>query len=95
LVNGCKGSEVVALDEQRQVVWQKAGNEAPKTSASFALDGGREIMFSDAIADFTQADFDESLVLSDGPGESTQTREEERSAKGLGDRRRDWSSRTH
>jgi hypothetical protein len=59
------GFRVVALDARRQPVWEKANNEAPKTKAAFALNGSREIAFSDAASDFTQADFDEELVLVD------------------------------
>ncbi|HZJ17139.1 MAG TPA: DUF1553 domain-containing protein [Chthoniobacteraceae bacterium] len=77
-----QGFKVVALNEQRQVVWQKAGNDAPKTSASFALDGGREIVFSDAVADFTQTDFDESLVLSDGPAKPSKRAKKKGPQKG-------------
>ena len=61
-----QGFRLVALDAQRQPVWSRSENAAPKLSAALELSGGREIRFVDAVADFTQADFDESLVLSDG-----------------------------
>ena len=61
-----QGFRLVALDAQRQPVWSRGENDAPKLSAALELSGGREIKFVDAVADFTQADFDESLVLSDG-----------------------------
>ena len=58
---------IVALNAQRQTVWEKSGNDAPVLSAAIELNGGREIKFTEAVADFTQADFDEDLVLSDTP----------------------------
>jgi hypothetical protein len=60
-----KGFRVVALDAQRKPVWERAGNDAPQLSAAFALNGPREIVFSSAVADFTQAGFDEQAVLKD------------------------------
>lgn len=60
-----EGFRLVALDAERRTIWAQDGNEAPKLSSAIALSGGREIKFADAIADFIQADFDESLVLSD------------------------------
>ena len=62
-----QGFRVVALDAQRNPVWEKAGNDAPAKSAAFSLSGARELMFSAAVADFTQADFDEQGVLRDAP----------------------------
>jgi hypothetical protein len=60
-----KGFLIVALDAKRQPVWEQAGNDAPMPSMAFSLNGSREIAFSTAAADFTQADFDEELVLVD------------------------------
>ena len=60
-----QGFRIVALDAKRQPVWEKANNDAPKPSVAFSLNGSREIAFSDASSDFTQADFDEELVLVD------------------------------
>ncbi len=59
-----EGFRIVALDEKRQTVWERGGNKAA-ASVPFDLTGNREIVFSDAVADFTQADFDEGGVLSD------------------------------
>ena len=59
------GFRIVALNEQRQPVWEKADNAAPPADASFDLNGGREIKFTDAVADFVQPDFDPDLVLTD------------------------------
>ena len=56
---------VVALDAQRQAVWDKAGNAAPPADVSFSLNGGREITFNDATADFVQHDFAEDAVVTD------------------------------
>ena len=60
-----KGFRVIALDAKREPVWERAGNDAPKTSAEFSPSGAREIVFSAAVADFTQAAFDAQQVLSD------------------------------
>ena len=62
------GFRIVALDAQRQPVWEKPGNKAA-ASIPFDLTGRREILFSDAAADCSQADFDEAAVLTDAPGE--------------------------
>jgi hypothetical protein len=62
-----KGFRVVALDAQRQPVLTRTGSDAPKTSAEFSLTGARETVFSGAVADFTQAGFDEQAVLKDAP----------------------------
>jgi Protein of unknown function (DUF1553)/Protein of unknown function (DUF1549)/Planctomycete cytochrome C/F5/8 type C domain len=56
---------VVALDAQRQTVWDKAGNPAPPADVAFPLNGGREIQFNDAVADFIQNEFSEDGVLTD------------------------------
>ena len=60
-----KGFRVVALDEQRKVVWEKSGNDAPKPSMEFALGGARELKFSHAYADFSQTNYDAGSVLND------------------------------
>jgi hypothetical protein len=65
-----KGFRVVALDAKRQPVWERADNDAPAKTVAFALNGSREIVFSTAVADFTQADFDEQGVLSDASKDS-------------------------
>jgi hypothetical protein len=62
-----KGFRVVALDAKRQPVWERTGNDAPAKTVAFALNGSREIGFSTAVADFTQADFDEQGLLSEPP----------------------------
>ena len=58
-----KGFRIVALDAQRKPVWEKAGNDAPPRSVTFLMNGVRDIALATAIADFTQADFDEQGVL--------------------------------
>jgi hypothetical protein len=57
------GFRVVALDAQRRPVWEKSGNPAA-AEIPFGLGGSREIPFAAAAADFVQADFDESRILS-------------------------------
>jgi hypothetical protein len=60
------GFRVVALDAQRQPVWEKSGNPAA-AETPFGLDGSREIRFAGASADYVQPDFDESRVVSGSP----------------------------
>ncbi len=60
-----KGFRVVALDAQRKSVWEKAGNDTPMPSTTFSMNGSRDIVFSAAVTDFTQSDFDEQGVLKD------------------------------
>ena len=69
-----KGFRVVALDADRKVVWEKAGNDAPKKDVAFAMNGAREIKFSTAIADFVQANFDAENVLNDDAPKRDRTR---------------------
>jgi hypothetical protein len=59
------GYLVRALDAKRQPVWQQAGNPAPQPSASFAVNGPRDIAFAEVFSDFTQAGFDPKLILTD------------------------------
>ncbi|MCW1922624.1 DUF1553 domain-containing protein [Luteolibacter arcticus] len=56
------GFRIVALDAQRQPVWEKSGNAAA-AEVPFGLDGTREIPFAGAAADFVQADFNEARVI--------------------------------
>lgn len=69
-----KGFRVVALDAQRNVVWEKAGNDAPKKDVAFAMNGAREVKFTAAIADYTQANFDAENVLNDDAPKKDRTR---------------------
>ncbi len=69
-----KGFRVVALDARRNVVWDKSGNDAPKKDAAFAMNGAREVKFTTAIADFTQAGFDAENVLHDDAPKKDRTR---------------------
>jgi len=62
-----KGFRVIALDAQRKPVWERADNDAPRTSVEFSMSGAREIAFNSVVADFTQAGFDEQAVLKDIP----------------------------
>ncbi len=58
------GFRIVALDDKRQPVWEKTDNKSA-LEIPFDLTGRREVVFSDAIADFTQADFSEAGVVTD------------------------------
>ena len=62
-----QGFRVLALNEQRQTVWEKGENAAKPADMPFALDGTRDITFSEVAADFVQADFDENAVITDTP----------------------------
>jgi hypothetical protein len=61
------GFRVVALNEQRQTVWEKADNGTTPEDLTFELNGGRGIKFTDATADFEQADFEEDAVVAETP----------------------------
>jgi len=69
-----KGFRIIALDGERKVVWEKAGNDAPKRDVAFAMNGAREIKFSTAIANFVQANFDAENVLNDDAPKRDRTR---------------------
>ncbi len=60
-----KGFRVIALDAKRLPVWERANNDTPMPSTAFSISGEREIVFSTAVADFTQANFDAQQVLTD------------------------------
>lgn len=57
------GFRIVALDAQRKTVWEQADNAAPAVDVAFPLDGGLQITFDDAVADFVQAGFTEDAVI--------------------------------
>ncbi|MEO6787072.1 MAG: DUF1553 domain-containing protein [Chthoniobacteraceae bacterium] len=59
------GFRVIALDAKRQPVWERANNGTPMPSTAFSINGEREIVFSTAVPDFTQAAFDAQQVLTD------------------------------
>lgn len=62
-----EGFRVVALDEQRKPVWEKAGNPNPSKEITFELLGPREVEFANASADVNQDNLDEALVATDNP----------------------------
>ena len=64
-----EGFRVVALDANRQPVWEKAGNPAARQS-SFSLDGSRDLRITDAVTAYLQPDFNEDAVLGE-PGAAT------------------------
>jgi hypothetical protein len=59
-----EGFRVVALDANRQPVWEKGGNPAARESA-FSLDGSRDLRIADAVTAYLQPDFNEDSVISD------------------------------
>ena len=60
------GFRITALDEKRAPVWVKTDNPAAE-SVPFDLNGQREIVFTDAAADYNQPDFEEDAVITDNP----------------------------
>lgn len=55
--------KISLLNEKREPVWQQAVAAAPKPSVELSLSGRREIDFTLAFADFTQAGLDAASVL--------------------------------
>ena len=55
--------KISLLNDKREPVWQQQVAAAPKPSAEFSLSGRREIEFSLALADFTQAGLDPAAVI--------------------------------
>ncbi len=59
------GVRVLALDAQRQPVFETLLRDAPRPSETADVGGPREIPLARAAADFTQAAYDASLVIGD------------------------------
>jgi len=58
------GFLVSALDEKREIVWEKTVKDPPNPSAEFRLDGSSPVRFVAAYADVAQEDFEpKSLFL--------------------------------
>ena len=55
--------KISLLNDKREPVWQQVVAAAPKPSAELSLSGRREIEFTLAFADFTQAGLDPAWVL--------------------------------
>lgn len=60
------GFKLILLDAQRKPVWEQTVAAAPTPSAELRPDGSRPIPFSQAVADFSQKDFDASQILNNG-----------------------------
>jgi hypothetical protein len=56
---------ILALDEKREPVWEKAVKEPPKPSADFVVDGSRSIRFAAVHADQVQPGFNPESILQD------------------------------
>jgi hypothetical protein len=52
------GYRLLVLNERRETVWVREGNEAPKPNADLALTGPQAIELAAAVADYTQSNFD-------------------------------------
>ena len=59
------GLRVVALDAQRQAVFETVLRDAPRPSQTADIGGPRDIPLARAAADFTQTGYDASLVIGD------------------------------
>ncbi len=59
------GLRVVLLDEQKKVVWDQAALPAPKPNRTLNPGEPREVKLARAVADYAQADHDESLVITE------------------------------
>ncbi len=68
------GFRIVALDEERKVVWEKGDNAAPPRTVELTLNGEREVRFTAVTADFTQTGFDAENVINDDAPKKNRTR---------------------
>lgn len=55
--------KVSVIDESRGTVWQEAIAESPRPSRELSLGGPRSIVFAQAIADYSQREFDAANVV--------------------------------
>lgn len=64
-----EGLRVVALDEARNLVWEKPVGRPAGKQRELALDltGPRDVDFANASADYNQDHWDEALVVADAP----------------------------
>jgi len=65
--NRLVGARILLLDEARQPVWQTTVGTAPAPSLALSPTGERELPFTIAFADRTQAGFDAAAVLRPTP----------------------------
>ena len=62
------GLRVTVSDEQRQLAWEQTARAAPNPSRAFDLSDPVELKLIKAVADSTQAGYDETLVITEsGP----------------------------
>jgi hypothetical protein len=59
------GLRVVLLDEERQPVWELVARDAPMPSKLFDFRDPVEIKLQRVVADYAQADLDESFIITD------------------------------
>jgi hypothetical protein len=59
------GLRISVLDEQRAVAWEKTALPAPKPSLAFNPGEPRDVKIARAVADYAQADHDETLVAAE------------------------------
>jgi hypothetical protein len=59
------GLKVTAFDENRQLVWEQVNRTAPNPSRAFALSDPVDVKLARVIADYSQPDLEETLVISD------------------------------
>jgi hypothetical protein len=59
------GFRIVVLNDNRETVWETTVKEPPKSDASFALDGSRQVEFKAAFADVNEPGFDPGAIIKD------------------------------
>lgn len=82
-----KGLRVIAMDADRDPVWEKRQNPAPQPSLSVDLMGPRQVEFATAAADVNEGHLDEGLVVTDNPqrGEGNRRRKGAERGWAIGD----------
>lgn len=62
-----KDFRIAILDENQKPIWEKTVSEAPNPSATWELDGVRQVHFATAIANFTQNGFNAASLITSKP----------------------------
>ncbi|WP_242631332.1 DUF1553 domain-containing protein [Rubinisphaera italica] len=58
-----KDFRISVLDADRNVVWQQMESDSPNPSKSYDISGDRTVVFSSALADYSQSGFDPAGVI--------------------------------
>jgi hypothetical protein len=78
------GLRVTALDENRQPVWEQTNRAAPNPSRAFVLSDPVELKLAKAVADYSQPDLEETLVISDAEPRARNARKMQAMKRGWG-----------